>query len=135
MFDLSVEKLFILAIVALLVLGPERLPTAATWLARTLRQIKNFASNTNQQLRSELGPELDQLRPTLNDLRNDLAGLQSWRDPRTTLLRHLSDDPANSSHDPAAPSEAPPPSNPQLDSPPPRPLTINERPPIDPDAT
>ena len=85
MFDISVEKLFILAIVALFVLGPERLPTAATWLARTLRQIKDFASDTNQQLRSELGPELDELRPTLNELRSDLAGLRTWRDPRTTL--------------------------------------------------
>jgi sec-independent protein translocase protein TatB len=41
-FDLSIEKLLILAVVALFVLGPERLPAAATWLARTLRQIKNF---------------------------------------------------------------------------------------------
>jgi sec-independent protein translocase protein TatB len=63
MFDLSVEKLFILAIVALFVLGPQRLPIAAAWLARTLRQIKNFANDANQKLRNQLGPELDELRP------------------------------------------------------------------------
>jgi sec-independent protein translocase protein TatB len=135
MFDLSVEKLFILAIVALFVLGPERLPTAATWLARTLRQIKNFASDTNQKLRSELGPELDELRPPLNDLRNGLAGLQTWRDPRATLLHHLSNEPASFPQYPAAPSGAPQPMYRQLDSPLPRPLTTGERPPIDPEAT
>ena len=53
MFDLSIEKLLILAVVALFVLGPERLPTAATFLARTLRQIKNYANDANQKIRSE----------------------------------------------------------------------------------
>jgi sec-independent protein translocase protein TatB len=51
MLDLSVEKLFILAVVALFVLGPERLPTAAVWLARTLRQIKDYTSDANQKIR------------------------------------------------------------------------------------
>jgi Sec-independent protein translocase protein TatA len=40
--DLSIEELFILAVVALFVLGRERLPSAAAWLARTLRQIKTL---------------------------------------------------------------------------------------------
>lgn len=125
MFDLSLEKLFILAIVALLILGPERLPTAAAWLARTLRQIKDFASDANQRLRSELGPEFDELRPTLQDLRQDLAGLRTVRDPRTALLHHLSDEAAGFPCYPAKPGNGP-----SL-----RPLTDGERPPIDPDAT
>ena len=125
MFDLSLEKLFILAIVALLILGPQRLPTAAAWLARTLRQIKDFASDANQRLRSELGPEFDELRPTLQDLRQDLAGLRTVRDPRTALLHHLSNEPAGVLRYPAMPE-----SGPSL-----RPLTNGERPPIDPDAT
>jgi sec-independent protein translocase protein TatB len=125
MFDLSLEKLFILAIVALLILGPERLPTAAAWLARTLRQIRDFASDANQRLRSELGPEFDELRPTLQDLRQDLAGLRTVRDPRTALLHHLSDEPAGVPRYPAIPENGR-----SL-----RPLSNGERPPIDPDAT
>jgi sec-independent protein translocase protein TatB len=125
MFDLSLEKLFILAIVALLILGPQRLPTAAAWLARTLRQIKDFASDANQRLRSELGPEFDELRPTLQDLRQDLSGLRTLRDPRTALLHHLSDEPAGVPRYPAIPENEP-----SL-----RPLTNGERPPIDPEAT
>ena len=125
MFDLSLEKLFILAIVALVILGPERLPTTAAWLARTLRQIKDFASDANQRLRSELGPEFDELRPTLQDLRQDLAGLRTVRDPRSALLHHLSDEPASFPRYPAMPENGP-----SL-----HPLTDGERPPIDPDAT
>lgn len=136
MFDLSLEKLFILAIVALLVLGPERLPTAAAWVARTLRQIKDFASDANHRLRSELGPEFDELRPALHDLRQDVAGLRTWRDPRTALLHHLSHDPIGVPRYPATPGAIEPPRNPwPAASPPLRPFTNRERPPIDPDAT
>ncbi|HZS20670.1 MAG TPA: twin-arginine translocase TatA/TatE family subunit [Pseudonocardiaceae bacterium] len=54
MLDLSVEKLAILAVVALFILGPERLPTAAAALAAPSgksrstppRPITNFAANS-----------------------------------------------------------------------------------------
>jgi sec-independent protein translocase protein TatB len=94
MFDLSLEKLFILGVVALFVLGPERLPTAAAWLARTLRHIKDFANDANRKLRSELGPEFDELRPALNDLRNVTAtpthhrGTTTHRPRRDLRARH-----------------------------------------------
>jgi len=133
--DLSIEKLFILAVVALFVLGPERLPAAAAWMARTLRQIKNYATDANQKIRSELGPEFDEIRAPLDDLRSDLAGLRTWRDPRTALIDHLRDDPIKPNR------YAPPPAgwgatpNPQPASPSPRPLAAGERPPFDAEAT
>jgi sec-independent protein translocase protein TatB len=141
MFDLSIEKLFILAVVALFVLGPERLPTAAVWLARTLRQIKNYTNDANQKIRSQLGPEFDEIRAPLDDLRSDLAGLRSWRNPRTALLRHLRDDPFPPYHyppllpedwEPTLPTQ---PARPTQPASPPPPLAPGERPPIDPDAT
>jgi sec-independent protein translocase protein TatB len=134
MFDLGIEKLFILAVVALFILGPERLPSAAAWLARTLRQVKNYANDANEKIRSEIGPGFDEIREPLDDLRSELGGLRTWRNPRAALLRHLSDDPI-------APYRYPPPldgweptlsRHPLLPSPP---LAPGERPPIDPDAT
>ena len=56
MFDLSLEKLFILAVVALFVLGPQRLPMAASWLAKTIRRIRDFANDANRKLRSPSAP-------------------------------------------------------------------------------
>jgi sec-independent protein translocase protein TatB len=134
MFDLSIEKLFILAVVALFVLGPERLPTAAVWLARTLRQIKNYTNDANQKIRSQLGPEFDEIRAPLNDLRSDLAGMRSWRDPRAALLRHLRDDPFPPYRYPPLLPEDWEPTPPQQPASPP-PLAPGERPPIDLDAT
>lgn len=135
MFDLSVEKLFILAVVALFVLGPERLPDAASWLARTVRQIMNYANDANQKIRSELGPEFDEIRAPLNDLRTGLAELRTWRDPRAAVIHHLHEESIT-------PYRYPPPSggweqppNQQPASSPPRHLTAGERPPIDLDAT
>jgi sec-independent protein translocase protein TatB len=146
MLDLSVEKLFILAVVALFVLGPERLPTAAVWLARTLRQIKDYTNDANQKIRRELGPEFDEIRGPLDDLRSELSGLRAWRNPRSVLLRHLRDDPLppfpyptsldswepTPRWEPPNGGESPPDLQPTR--PPPQ-LAAGERPPIDPEAT
>jgi sec-independent protein translocase protein TatB len=146
MLDLSIEKLFILAVVALFVLGPERLPTAAAWLARTLRQIKDYTNDANQKIRRELGPEFDEIRAPLDDLRSELSGLRTWRNPRSALLRHLHDDPlppfpypsSLDSWEPTPPWE---PSHGRESTPelqptrPPSQLAAGERPPIDPEAT
>lgn len=136
MFDLSLEKLLILAVVALFVLGPERLPTAASWLAKTIREIKNYASDANQKIRSELGPEFDEIREPLRDVRTDWADLRSWRDPRAALIRHLDDDPITPHRDLASSNGGWPPfPNQHSADLPPRQLGAGERPPFDPDAT
>ena len=135
MLDLSIEKLFILAVVALFVLGPERLPAAAAWMARTLRRIKNYATDANQKIRSELGPEFDEIRAPLDDLRSDLVGLRTWRDPRTALIDHLRDDPLKPNRYAPPPGGwgATPNQHPASSSP--RPLAAGERPPFDAEAT
>ena len=94
MFDLSFEKIFVLLVVALFVLGPERLPAAAAWVGKTLRQIRAFAADANEQLHREVGPELEQLRQPLADLRAPLAELRALGDPRRAVLRHFLSDPA-----------------------------------------
>jgi len=117
-FGLSIDHIVILLVAALFILGPERLPEAAHWLAKTMKQIRGFAAGTRAQLEAELGPEYQELRKPLQEL-------QSLRisDPRTAVTKFLMDDtPA-----PAAPVPAPAPA--------PVPLQAGERPPIDLDAT
>lgn len=96
MFDLSIEKILVLVLAALFVLGPERLPAAAAWAGRAIRQVKGFAAGAHEQVRAEMGPEPDQLRAPLAELRAPLqelrAPLQELRalcDPRGAVLRHL----------------------------------------------
>lgn len=95
MFNIGWGEFLILIIAGLLILGPERLPSAAAWLGRTLRQIREYADGAREQLRSHLGPEFDELRAPLEDLR----GLRGWRgftprgfNPRSALTRQLFDD-------------------------------------------
>jgi sec-independent protein translocase protein TatB len=137
-------EILVLIIAGLFILGPERLPDAAAWLGRTIRQVRDFATGTREQLSRELGPELEGLRAPLRDLRQPLEELRGLRnfDPKRAVVRSLfNDDPPRfsgltgsdsvsgngeaGSHTPSSSTQASAP----------RPLAPDERPPIDPDAT
>jgi sec-independent protein translocase protein TatB len=123
MFDsIGWGEILVLVVAGLFVLGPERLPSAAAWLGRTVRQLREYATGARDQLRSELGPDFDELRKPLEDLR----GIRDLN-PRRMVSRHLFDD-LDDEVKPNGFPTAPP-------SPPVRPLAPGERPPIDPDAT
>lgn len=57
MFGIGPMELMVLAIVGLIVLGPERLPGLARDAARMLRNLRDAATGARNQLREELGPE------------------------------------------------------------------------------
>lgn len=80
------SELLVLGVVALVVLGPERLPEAARWLASAIRKVREFASSAQQQLRDDYGTEFDEFREPLKQL-NDLRGLS----PRAMVTKHLLD--------------------------------------------
>lgn len=133
MFDISWGNILVLAVAGLFILGPERLPGAAAWLGRTVRQVRQYASGAQQQLRSELGPEFDELRRPLEDLRS----LREFN-PRRAVTTHLLGDLGDLRQDIALTSNGSNGYRPPL--PPPmaaqqRPLLPGERPPFDPDAT
>jgi sec-independent protein translocase protein TatB len=56
-FNIGPFELVVLAIVGLIVLGPDRLPGLAKDAARLLRSLRDMATGARQQLRDELGPE------------------------------------------------------------------------------
>ncbi|PZS37608.1 MAG: Sec-independent protein translocase TatB [Pseudonocardiales bacterium] len=139
MFNIGWGEFLILIVAGLLILGPERLPSAAAWLGRTVRQVREYANGAREQLRSELGPEFDELRAPLEDLRG-LRGFNPRRfNPTSAISRHLfddlGDDPFNGVIKPdatkpngyAAPTGRGTPVH--------RPLQPGERAPFDPDAT
>lgn len=88
--DLSIEKLLVLALIGLFVLGPERLPAAVSWLADTLRWLRGLADDASRSLQRELGPEVDGLRAPLRELQEPLRQLQDLRRPARSLGRYLS---------------------------------------------
>lgn len=54
MFDLSPEKLLLLGAIALMVMGPERLPKAARNAARVLSQLRNASMSMTSEVRDAL---------------------------------------------------------------------------------
>src|SRR5438067_1648490 len=102
------SELLILAVIGLVVLGPERLPKAAADAARMLRQLRAMARNATADLKAELGPEMADL---------DLASLH----PRRLVQSALWDD-------------ADTPASTAVGRQPTLPLTPGEPPPFDSDA-
>lgn len=80
------SEILVLGVVALVVLGPERLPEAARWLAGAVRKVKEFAGNAQQQLKDDYGTDFDEFREPLKQL-NDLRGLS----PKAMVTKHLLD--------------------------------------------
>jgi sec-independent protein translocase protein TatB len=67
-FDLSLPKLLILAVIALVVFGPNELPKMAAKAGKGLRELRKIAHGATADLREGLGPEfsdfdLDDLNP------------------------------------------------------------------------
>ena len=57
MFDLSILKLLGLAVIALVVFGPNELPKIAAQAGRALRDLRQIAEGAKNDLREGLGPE------------------------------------------------------------------------------
>jgi len=59
MDGLSMNKIFIILLIALFVLGPEKLPHYAQKLGELVRAVKRMADGAKDRLRDEMGPEYD----------------------------------------------------------------------------
>jgi sec-independent protein translocase protein TatB len=84
-FNIGPMEFLVLAIVAVIVIGPDRLPNLARDAARMLRTLRELATGARTQLRDELGPEFADLG--LDELRN--------LNPRTALQRAILGDDEN----------------------------------------
>ena len=63
MFDnLGWAELAVLAIVAMLVFGPERLPKVAADAGRLIRELRRMASGVTTDIKNEMGIDLDEIR-------------------------------------------------------------------------
>lgn len=58
-FDINGWEFIILAVLGVIVLGPERLPEYAAKLAHLVKQVRGMAEAAKGQLRDQMGPEFD----------------------------------------------------------------------------
>ncbi len=78
LFDLSITKLLVLAVIAVVIFGPDQLPKVAAQAGRALRELRRVADGARQDLREGLGPEFQNF--DFNDL-----------NPKSFVRKHLLD--------------------------------------------
>jgi sec-independent protein translocase protein TatB len=84
MFGLTFDKLVIIAVIAVFLVGPERLPLYAGRFAELVRTLRDFADSAKARLKEELGPEMDDVDWKKMDPRQ--------YDPRRIVREALADD-------------------------------------------
>lgn len=92
MFGLTFEKLLLIGVIAVFLLGPERLPGYAAKLAQLVRSVRNMANGAKERMRDEMGPDFDDVDWKKLDPRQ--------YDPRRIIREALLDD------EPATPTAA-----------------------------
>ena len=79
MFDIGFAELVIIAIVGLLVIGPERLPgairTGSAWLGRIKRGFNDIKREVQQELHND--GVMQELKNTQQQLMDETSGLES----------------------------------------------------------
>ncbi len=90
MFDINGAEFIVLAVIVLIVVGPERLPEYAAQLGRIVREVRKFAMGARDQVRAELGPEFDDVDWSKLDPRQ----YDPRRIVRDALQEALDDEPA-----------------------------------------
>lgn len=119
MFDIGFSELVLIALLALIVLGPKRLPEVARTAGRWLGRLRRFMTDVKQDFDRELrGAELEELRKLKQEL-NETRRLME--DSSSQLYRDLSHGlDANATIAPlgeTAPAAAPAPETPAVEAP------------------
>ena len=104
-------EMAVIALVAVVVFGPDKLPELAKQAGAVLRKARDFANSARDELREELGPEYADLE--LRDL-----------DPRAIVRKHIVEAMEDAGEEEARPKKKGA-----------RPLLEGELPPFDVDAT
>jgi sec-independent protein translocase protein TatB len=125
MFGINGWEFLILAAVALVVLGPDKLPRYAADAGRMVRQLRKMAASAQAEVRRELGPEFEDI--SLADLNPRAFVTKTFLDGEDLDLGLDDVDPDDQPHRNNRSSEQRAATQP--------PLAQGEKPPYDADAT
>jgi len=94
-FGLTFDKILLIGLVAVMIIGPERLPKAAETFAKFVRRAGEYLRDTKSKMKEELGPDIDDVDWRKLDPRQ--------YDPRRIIRDALLEEPSFDSK-PAAPA-------------------------------
>ncbi|MDX2025643.1 sec-independent translocase [Microcella sp.] len=84
-WGLTFEKLLLIGLIAVIIIGPDRLPGYAAQFGRLIRSLRDMANGAKERMREEMGPDYDDVDWKKLDPRQ--------YDPRRIIREALSDDP------------------------------------------
>lgn len=87
MFDLGLQELIVIFIVALLVFGPKKLPELGYALGRTMNEIKKAF----QSAKSEMEKEIHEVKETVEDVKEDIKDPLQLKDELFKDIPSISD--------------------------------------------
>ncbi|MEY9853484.1 sec-independent protein translocase protein TatB [Leifsonia sp. EB41] len=85
MFGFSFEKFIVIAVIAIVIVGPDRLPAYSAAFAGFVVRLRRMTENAKERMRDELGPDFDDVDWKKLDPRQ--------YDPRQIIRSALLDDP------------------------------------------
>ncbi len=84
-WGLTFEKLLLIGLIAVILIGPDRLPGYAAQFGRLIRSLRDMASGAKERMREEMGPDYDDVDWKKLDPRQ--------YDPRRIIREALVDEP------------------------------------------
>jgi len=84
-FGLTFEKLLLIGLIAVILIGPDRLPGYAAQFGRFIRTLRDMANGAKTRMREEMGPDYDDVDWKKLDPRQ--------YDPRRIIREALIDEP------------------------------------------
>ncbi len=96
-FDFGPGEVIGLAVLAMILLGPDKLPTFAVDAARVLKKVRTFASNATNELKENLGPGFEDLQPSdlhpKTFIKKQIANAMDEGDSSSKMKAHAKIDP------------------------------------------
>jgi sec-independent protein translocase protein TatB len=127
MFDIGISEIGVIAVVALVVIGPERLPKVARTIGTLLGRAQRYVNDVKAEVNREM--ELEELRKLQTQMQDAARGIQEQVSTAGTEMQSAVQDmekqlhegvtPAADATEPAQPAIAAPESTAALSEPPP----------------
>jgi sec-independent protein translocase protein TatB len=111
MFDVGLTELMVIAIVALVVIGPERLPKVARTAGLLLGRLQRYVSDVKSDINREI--QLDELRKMQQEMTSQVTSLQAtvtheMREVESSVNKVIEPLAADAAVSPAPTSDSPP---------------------------
>ncbi|MFF3689517.1 Sec-independent protein translocase protein TatB [Streptomyces sp. NPDC002187] len=85
-FDIGLLEMLAIFVIAVVVLGPEKLPKAISQTSALIRKVRSFSDSARDEIRRELGPELADLQ--LHDLHPHALAQKALTGAENELVPH-----------------------------------------------